>query len=80
MNSRFDDTTILDTDVILTTKASDQVRILLSQLVNSKHFTEVKFVMNNSTYFMKHYDISMQQPYRVGVGKETAKELADTFD
>ena len=39
MNSRFDDTTIHDTDVILTTKASEQVRILLGQLVNSTAFS-----------------------------------------
>lgn len=80
MLSRFDDTQILDTDVILTTKASDQMRILLSQLVNSKNFSEANFNMNNSAYFMKHYDISMQQPYRVGVGRETAQDLADSID
>lgn len=38
MTSRFDDTTIDDTDIILTTKASEQVRILLGQLVNSATF------------------------------------------
>ena len=61
MSSRFDDTTIEDTDVILTTKASEQVRILLCQLVNSQQFKEnTNFDMKESTYFLKHYDVSMQ--------------------
>jgi len=72
MTSRFDDSVIQDTDVILTTKASDQVRVLLSQLVNSTNFTDANFEMSNSTYFMKHYDVSMQNPYRVGEGHESA--------
>ena len=59
MTSRFEDTVILDTDVILTTKASEQVRILLGQLVNSTGFTEANFDMTASTYFNKHYDASM---------------------
>ena len=59
MNSRFDDTEIRDTDVILTTKASDQVRILISQLVNSTNFTNANFDMGNSAYFGKHFDASM---------------------
>jgi len=72
MTSRFEDTTIQDTDVILTTKASDQVRILLGQLVNSTNFSDANFDMSNSTYFMKHYDVSMQAPFRVGEGHESA--------
>ena len=59
MASRFDETGIQDTDVILTTKGGEQVRILLSQLVNSTNFTNLQFDMSNSTYFNKHYDISM---------------------
>ena len=59
MASRFDETVIQDTDVILTTKGGEQVRILLSQLVNSTNFTNLQFDMSNSTYFNKHYDISM---------------------
>jgi serine/threonine protein kinase len=59
MTSRFEDTVILDTDVVLTTKASDQVRILLGQLVNSTNFKGANFEMSDSTYFMKHYDVSM---------------------
>ena len=59
MASRFDETVIQDTDVILTTKASEQVRILLGQLVNSTNFTAANFNMGTSTYFNKHYDASM---------------------
>ena len=59
MTSRFDDTVIKDSDVILTTKQSDQVRILLSQLVNSTAFTDAQFDMGESAYFNKYYDTSM---------------------
>ena len=43
MTDRFDDTEIRDTDVILTTKASEQVRILLGQLVNSQNFIDANY-------------------------------------
>lgn len=59
MTSRFEDTTIEETDIILTTKASEQVRILLGQLVNSANFSESNFDMSESRYFLKHYDVSM---------------------
>ena len=36
MTNRFEDTEIKDTDVILTTKTCEQVRILLGQLVIHK--------------------------------------------
>ena len=65
MTSRFEDTVIQDTDVILTTKASDQVRILICQLVNSSSFTECNFDMGQSVYFNKYYDISMQRQFKV---------------
>jgi len=38
MTNRFDDTEIKDSDVILTTKTCDQVRILLGQLISSDVF------------------------------------------
>lgn len=79
MASRFDETVIQDTDVILTTKASEQVKILLSQLVNSTNFTSAQFDMSTSTYFNKHYDISMQKPYRIGEGNESAVDLASSM-
>ena len=79
MASRFDETVIQDTDVVLTTKASEQVRILLGQLVNSTNFTDVQFDMSNSTYFNKHYDISMQKPFRIGEGTESAVDLASSM-
>ena len=59
MASRFDDTVIQESDIILTTKQSDQVRVLLSQLVNSTNFTEAQFDMTASTYFNKHLDASI---------------------
>ena len=57
MTSRFEDTVIKDTDVILSTKShKEQVRCLLNQLVESTNFTSAQFEMGNSTYFNKHYD------------------------
>ena len=79
MNSRFDDTEIRDTDVILTTKTSDQVRILISQLVNSTNFTNANFDMGNSSYFGKHFDASMQRPFVVGNGRESVPNLAESM-
>ena len=67
MTTRFDETVIQDTDVILTTKGSEQVRILLSQLINSTKFTNAQFDMGNSTYFNKHYD-----------GKDTTIRMNDS--
>ena len=80
MNSRFDDTEIRDTDVILTTKASDQVRILISQLVNSTNFTNANFDMGNSAYFGKHFDASMQRPFVVGDGRVSVPNLAESMN
>ena len=80
MNSRFDDTEIRDTDVILTTKTSDQVRILISQLVNSTNFTNANFDMGNSSYFGKHFDASMQRPFVVGNGRESVPNLAESMN
>jgi len=65
MTTRFDDIEIKETDVILTTKAGEQVRILLSQLVNSANFKDANFDMSNSRYFNKHYDASMMKPFQV---------------
>lgn len=80
MNSRFDDTEIRDTDVILTTKTSDQVRILICQLVNSTNFTNANFDMGNSAYFGKHFDASMQRPFVVGDGRESVPNLAESMN
>ena len=56
MTSRFEDTVIRDTDVILSTKGyRDQVRCLLNQLVEATNFTSAQFDMGNSMYFNKHY-------------------------
>ena len=79
MASRFDETVIQDTDVILTTKGGEQVRILLSQLVNSTNFTNLQFDMSNSTYFNKHYDISMQKPFQVGDARQSVEQLAESM-
>ena len=79
MASRFDETVIQDTDVILTTKGGEQVRILLSQLVNSTNFSNIQFDMSNSTYFNKHYDISMQKPFQVGDNRQSVDELAESM-
>ena len=68
MTNRFDDTEIKDCDVILTTKNSDQVKILLSQLVSSQVFTECNFDMTTSTYFNKHCDASILRQYRIESG------------
>lgn len=65
--------------MILTTKNSEQVRILLSQLVNSTNFMRAQFDMATSTYFNKHYDISMQKPFRVGEGHESTADLAHSL-
>ena len=79
MHSRFDETVIADTDVILTTKASEQVRILLGLLVASPNFIAANFNMGQSTYFNKHYDVSMQQQFKIGVGNESAVDLASSI-
>ncbi len=80
MTSRFDDTVIKDTDVILTTKASDQVRILLSQLVNSTAFTDAQFDMSNSVYFNKYYDTSMLKQFKIeSSGNVSIEELANNM-
>ena len=80
MASRFDETVIQDTDVILTTKASEQVRILLGQLVNSTNFTAANFNMGTSTYFNKHYDASMQRAFKIGEGNESVPDLASSMN
>ena len=59
MSNRFDDTEAKDSDVILTTKTTDQVRILLGQLVRAPTFVESNFDMSSSTYFNKHCDASI---------------------
>lgn len=74
MTNRFGEGEIKDTDVVLTTKASEQVRIILSQLVNSAGFSACDFDMGNSTYFNKHYDVSMQKPYQVSEGHLSVAE------
>ena len=79
MASRFDETVIQDTDVILTTKGGEQVRILLSQLVNADNFCNTQFDMSSSTYFNKHYDISMQKPYKIGDAHLSVDELAESM-
>ena len=56
MVSRFENTEIKDTDVILSTKTKGQVRCLLNQLVESTTFIEAQFDMGSSLYFNKHYD------------------------
>ena len=56
------------------------MRILLSQLVNSTNFTNAEFDMGNSTYFNKHYDASMQKPFRIGEGKQSAIDLAESMN
>ena len=81
MTSRFADTTIGEQDVILTTKASQQVPILLGQLINRAQFRELDFDMQNSPYFLKHYDESMQKAYQVGTGgHESVKDLAANME
>ena len=80
MSARFGDSEIQDTDCILTTKASDQVRILLGQLVNSPNFISAKFNMSNSNYFGKHYDISMQKQFAIDAGlHQSVDELATSL-
>ena len=56
MTSRFEDTVIRETDIILSTKLRDQVRFLLSQLIDSDNFRSAQFDMSNSNYFNKHYE------------------------
>ena len=69
MTSRFEDTVIRETDVILTTKASDQVRILIQQLVNTALFMETAdFDIGQSVYFNKYYDASMQKQFKIEPG------------
>ena len=58
MHSRFDDTQIKDTDVILTILPSKQVSILLKHLVTSSNFTEAEIDIENSFYFNKYYNKS----------------------
>ena len=79
MTNRFDDTEIKDCDVILTTKNSDQVKILLSQLVSSQVFTECNFDMTTSTYFNKHCDASILRQYRIESGHQSVDELATSM-
>ena len=55
------------------------MRILLSQLVNSTNFTEANFDITNSTYFNKHYDISMQKPFQIGEGHVSVPDLAQSL-
>ena len=56
MTSRFEDTVIRETDIVLSTKLRDQVRYLLNQLVDSDNFRSAQFDMSNSNYFNKHYE------------------------
>ena len=55
MTSRFDDTQIRDTDIILTILPSEQVRILVKHLVISPNFTDAEFDIENSVYFTKYH-------------------------
>ena len=75
MTSRFEDTVIHDTDVILTTKKSEQVPTLLRQLVNSTLFQEANIDLQNSTYFIKNYDSSMSKPYQFGLEGANQNEM-----
>ena len=79
MTDRFNDSQIKATEVVLTTKASDQVHILLSQLVNATNFTSANFDMSMSGYFNKHYDASMQKPYIIGDNRISAADLASSL-
>ena len=51
MLSRFDDTTVIESDVILTTKRSYQKEILVRQLVKSAALAKARFDFRASPYF-----------------------------
>ena len=36
--------------------------------------------MGSSTYFNKHYDASMQKPFRIGEGRQSAQNLAESMN
>ena len=54
MLSRFDDTEIMEQDVILTSKRSYQRELLIKQLIQSEELGSAGFDFENSAYFRKY--------------------------
>ena len=79
MSNRFDDSEVKDTDVVLTTKKCDQVKILLGQLVNSSTFRESNFDMTKSTYFNKHWDDTFVEQGKANESHHSVLDMVDSM-